>query len=181
MQIRPGDAAPGREERFQEFLRSRRDSLYTLFARAGGDVDAARDLLQETCIDAWRSLHRYDPSRPFGAWIWRIARDRLHSFLRRRSLERRSVRPLDGDLEAPGDSPSDEAISRERQAALESAIAGLPEPQRIAVLLRYQEDLSCAEIGKALGTTANAVSILLHRARKALRARLEGRLQGNLP
>ncbi len=156
------------DRQLERFAREESDTLYSLFRRAVGDADVARDLLQDTFHDAWRNIDRYDEERPFRHWIIRIGLNRLRSFLRRQKLERKWVGTL--AAEPPTDAPPDRRARADESARkLEAAIERLPEKQRVAILLRYHEGLSCAEIGDVLDTTPNAVSIQLHRARHNLR------------
>jgi len=162
----------------ERFAREEADGLYSLFRRAVGDEGVAHDLLQDTFHDAWRHIDRYDEGRPFRHWIVRIGLNRLRSFLRRRRLERRWVASLVTDP-AVRERPERRLEARERDERLERAIARLPERQRVALLLRYQEGLSCAEIAEILDGTPNAVSIQLHRARRTLRSWLGDEATGD--
>jgi RNA polymerase sigma factor (sigma-70 family) len=163
----PGSA----RERLERFARAESGCLHGFFRRALGDGDAALDLVQETLMEACRKLHLYDPSRPFGCWIFRIGQNRLRNLLRRKGVERKGLRVL--EARAGGATPADEAerraIESEDRRITEMAVAALPLEERLCIVLRYQEDLSCAEIGEILGSSPNAVSIHLHRARRRLR------------
>lgn len=156
-------------KRFERFARQEGGSLYTLFRRCLGNAESARDLLQDTLLEAWKNLARYDSSRPFGAWIFRIGHNRMRNYLRRQRLENRTIVPLAWEPLSEVPAPAQHALERERQEQLERALVQLPLRQRLAVLLRYQEQLSCREIGDILEMTPNAVSIQLHQARRTLK------------
>lgn len=128
-------------------------------------------------MEACRKLHLYDPGRPFGGWIFRIGQNRLRNLLRRRGIERKGLRVLEARAErgTAEDVVERRAMESEDRRLTEAAIAGLPVEERLCILLRYQEDLSCSEIGEILGSTANAVSIHLHRARRRLRETVASR------
>ena len=172
----PADASDGARARLEAYAREGSGPLYGLLLRVTGDPETAKDLLQETLMDAFRKLDSYQVHLPLENWVFRIGQNRLRNFLRRRSLERKWVQPLDA-----------EPVSLARDAAasdgelLDRALRRLPHVQRTAVLLRYQEEMSCAEIGKVLDMTPNAVSILLHRARRALKELLGERTEGRSP
>jgi RNA polymerase sigma-70 factor (ECF subfamily) len=163
--------------RLERFARDGSGRLYGLLLRATGNAETARDLLQETLMDAFRKLDAYDASLPLENWVFRIGQNRLRNFLRRQRLERKWMEPLAGDPISP-ESDAHEARDGE---LLERALLRLPGVQRVAVLLRYQEDLTCAEIGAVLGMTPNAVSIQLHRARRALKGLLRELTGGRRP
>ncbi len=172
--MRPTD--PGIRE-LERYAEDGADRLFALFRRAVGDPQVAEDLVQDTFHDAWRHIDRYDPERPFRHWIVRIGLNRLRSHLRRRKLERQWVAPLAVEP-ACEMRPESSLLEEERATSLEQAIARLGERQRVAVLLRYQEGMSCTEIAEVLDSSANAVSIHLHRARHALRRWLGEAFEG---
>lgn len=163
--------------RLERFARDGSGPLYGLLLRATGNAETARDLLQETLMEAFRKLDTYDVELPLRNWVFRIGQNRLRNFLRRRSLERTWLKPLAGDPVSSGPDPHDTGDGE----LLERALLRLPGVQRLAVLLRYQEDLTCAEIGAVLEMTPNAVSIQLHRARRALKRLLGERTGGRRP
>lgn len=127
-------------------------------------------------MDAWRGIDRYDTRLPLRAWIFRIGQNRLRNLLRRRKLERRWIQPLDQE---PAARPTVAEGCSEPSEIVERALLRLPIEQRVVLLLRYQEGHSCAEAGRILGITANAVSIQLHHARKRLREILEATSKEN--
>ena len=169
--------SPARK-RLERFARQDVTSLYTLFFRSLGDSERARDLVQDTLMDAWKNLTHYDTSRPIRNWVFRIAQNRLRNHLRRRRLERQWIEPLGEEGEGKAASPLDSLVAKETEGLVEQALLRLPYRQRMAVLLRYQEEFSCAEIGEVLGISANAVSIQLHRARQSMKQLLGEKLVG---
>jgi len=179
------DAAPSQRLRFEAYARDETGRLHAFFRRSLGDEHLARDLVQETLLDAWRARSTYDPSYSFEGWVFRIGQNRMRNLLRRRRLERRWMQPLDAVPEPPGQaglggaglSPAEsDAVER-----LERALRGIPVRQRIALVLRYQEGKSCAEIGEVLDMTPNAVSIQLYHARRTLRGLLAAEAPRSAP
>ncbi len=164
--------------RLEDFAKSEAQDLYSLFRRCLGDADQATDLVQETLLYASKNLALYDRERPFRAWIFRIGQNRLRTFLKRKRL----FRAFEEEAErrgAPESIAPDQAITRsEEQVRLDRAIGALPEKERIAVILRYQQGLSCREIGEVLDMSENAVSIRLYHARNELKRRLEDLSEG---
>jgi RNA polymerase sigma-70 factor (ECF subfamily) len=72
----------------------------------------------------------------------------------------------------PDRTPTQKAIDRELHVTVGSALARLPATQRLAIVLRYYEELAYSEMAEALGTSDKAVERLLARARKSLAALL---------
>lgn len=134
------------------------------------------DVVQETLITVHRVRHTYDPSRSYDAWLAAIAERRAIDALRRHG--RRSHREVHDDFAleqqpAPGDA-SAESERVERARHLQVAIAALPPRQREAVEQLGLKERSLAEAAVATGSTAGALKVNLHRALKALRARMHG-------
>ena len=130
--------------------------------------EEAEDALQATYLNAWRSLNSgVEPlsSRP---WLFQIAANVCSSMLRTRlggaAVELRS--PETFDHIPTNDEPNDDLLG------LSAALAGLPERQRRALLLRDWRGLSYDEIAAELGSSYQAVETLLFRARKSVAAGL---------
>src|SRR5437899_12809237 len=74
-------------------------------------------------------------------------------------------------------SPPDKLLQGELEQKIEDALAGLPENQRIALLLCRQDELSYEDMAKVLGCSLSAVKSLIHRGREALKQQLKPYLQ----
>jgi RNA polymerase sigma-70 factor (ECF subfamily) len=111
----------------------------------------------------------------FRIWLFRIARNVVAN--ERRRDRRRPVAPLEEAyaLPAAGD-VSETAALREAGSAAWQAVAKLPEDRRRAVILRFVEEMSTAEIAEILGRSEGAVRVLLHRALRSVAADLRGGL-----
>ncbi|MBY0461208.1 MAG: sigma-70 family RNA polymerase sigma factor [Gemmataceae bacterium] len=178
----------GRDEVFAQA----RDYLLVL-ARIGLDprlrskVDEA-DVVQQTLLEAhrdWDQFRGQTAAERF-AWLRQILARNLANLLRDYTRNKRDVnrehRPdpaaessaarLDGWLAVEQTTPGTAADRNEQLARVALALAALPEGQREAVLLRYWHSRSVAEIADHLGATPAAVTGLLFRGLKALRARL---------
>ena len=149
-----------------------RSSSRNLFAIAYGILQSreeAEDVVQDTLVKAWKSRWRVRDPEKFPAWISTIARHRARDLARRRRPE-----PLPHDFE------SSEAISAETDRAgadldaeVQTALAQLPELHRMAVTLRYFEELDYATIEQTLGLTNGALRGILGRALGTMRRRLK--------
>jgi RNA polymerase sigma-70 factor (ECF subfamily) len=105
---------------------------------------------------AWRGL-------PFGAWVFRIARNEVVSHVRRQK-NRAGTAELSEFI--PDPSP-DHTVTVENELTFQvvrQAMAGLPEAQRQVVTLRFVAGLSVAETAQALKKTENNVKVLQHKA-----------------
>lgn len=134
-----------------------------------GDREAAEDLVQETFLRVLRAASRYKPSAEFRTYLYQIVSrlciDRARE--KRPIFTDRLPEVVDG---SPG--PTATLVSKERETEIRRAINGLPPRQRMAVILKYYEELNYADIARSLGTTVKAVERLLGRARTALQSTL---------
>jgi RNA polymerase sigma-70 factor, ECF subfamily len=140
------------------------------FARRvlGSEVDA-EDVVQEALLRVWVNAARWRPTAAFRTWFYRVL---LNLCLNRK--RRAPFANLADVAEAadPGLDPGQSLELREMDRSVADAIASLPERQRAAILLTYEEDLSNADTAVVLGTSVSGVETLLVRARRALRRKL---------
>lgn len=146
-------------------------------ARVLGDPAEAEDVAQEAMMRLWHAAadwRRDGPAQP-STWLYRVvanlAVDRLRRARRATGLDPESAETL-ADM-APGIEAR--LAESDRMAALDQALAALPERQRQAVVLRHIEGLSNPEIAEVLDVGIEAVESLTARGKRALKAALEGR------
>ena len=183
----PGDAElvrrclAGDERAYRELIERYERQVYSVALRMVRVREDAEDLTQETFVRMFKALDRYDPARPFPAWLLTIAARLSIDQLRRRRVKTQPlVRSEPGSLEEqvvevedPGFGP-DELLERQEEADSAGAlIAALPEHYRIVVVLRHQHELSYEEIAEALHLPLGTVKARIHRARALLKERLE--------
>jgi RNA polymerase sigma factor (sigma-70 family) len=141
---------------------------------------AVDDLVQETLLTDHRVRHTYDPGRPFLPWLRAIARwravDALRQDLRRRGSE---AQDQDSCNTYPDQSETaEQGLDRQdRRRRLAGAMAELPEAQCEAVARLATGGQSLDQASAAIGRSKGALKVNLHRAIKALRAKL-GRVAG---
>lgn len=138
---------------------------------------AVDDVVQDTLMTLHRVRHTYDPVRPFDPWLRAIANRRAVDVLRRRG--RQGARELAGlpayeTYADPAGGPLDDAERGERAQVLGRAIAALPPGQREAVEQLGLREHSLAEAAELTGRSTGALKVNLHRALRALRARMGG-------
>jgi RNA polymerase sigma factor (sigma-70 family) len=174
-----GRAADGDERAFAVLVRRHKEPLYRLLRRYTGDADEAYEAAHEAFIAAWGALRRYDPQRPFLAWLRVIAinkaRDRGRRAAFRRLLFGAESLEDSGALDRPDPAaPADQAaMDSEDMAALDRAIARLPAALKEALLLTAFEGLSHQEAGEVLGVSVRTIETRAYRARKLLARSLD--------
>lgn len=140
-----------------------------------GSTERAEDAAQESFVRAYRALATRDPALPFIAWIMRIARNHCLDLLRRRSREKALFGDEDVEtvaVESGGKEGLGAALTAERAAEVNAAVAKLPERYRVPLALAYFGDQDYDEIAASLGITRNHVGVLLCRAKQLLRQAL---------
>jgi RNA polymerase sigma-70 factor (ECF subfamily) len=131
----------------------------------------AEDIAQETFLRLWTEAGRYRPEKArLGTWLYRIAANLCLDAARRPHPEALDAAPEPVD-ERPG--AEDALAQRQQEDGIGTAIAALPERQRMAVTLFYSGGLGNAEIAAAMDLSTGAVESLLVRARRSLRRNLE--------
>ena len=197
--LTPSDAelmsrvAAGDEQAFAAVYDRHAQALYGTAMRFLRDPGAAEDLVQETYLAVWTRSESYSPEAgSLIGWLLTIARhraiDRIRAQSRKPVVVRLSPTPSDdseNDLErlfalgrpvAFGDGADEPAESAERgwvRAVVRTAIAEMPESERLALELAYDDDLTQAEIAERLGWPIGTVKTRTRRALLRLRAMLE--------
>lgn len=129
-----------------------------------GDRAEAEDATQEAVTKAWRKLHQLRPGMPVRPWFLAIVANQCRNVRRARWF--RLPRLATVDRSAEWRDPAG-------KLDLERALERLPMADRQALFLHYYLDLPIEEVAQALGTTAGAVKVRIHRARARLRPGLE--------
>jgi len=165
-------AAARPESRLAEDLFTEHSRLiYAYCLRRLGSPEEAEDALQATYLNACRSLMRGFEPNEGQAWLLTVAHNVCVSRLRSKSRRRLFERPQ--DFQEVQDHLAAPEIADEELFGLEDALAGMPEQQRRAILLREWQGLSYREVATELGLTQSAVETLLFRARRSLAQALE--------
>jgi len=154
--------------------------VYNIALRITKDGDAASDCAQEAFIRAYKALHQYDPTLPFGPWIYRIATNASLNHVQRWHAHETPVEELPESAEPDDSGPEASAIRHEEVSEVLAAMSELSAPYRAALTLRHMQQLSYQEVADTLGIPLGTVKTHLHRARAALKARLEARSREKL-
>jgi RNA polymerase sigma-70 factor (ECF subfamily) len=142
------------------------------------DRHLAEDLTQDCFWNAYKGWDRFRGESSVGTWLRRIALNVIRTFLHRERgrpwQHTLRIDPNLGDqLPSAGRLPEAEILTRDTVRAIWKAAARLSPGQRTALQLRFRDDLSVAEIARAMNLTEGAVKVQLFRAVHSLRTRLE--------
>ena len=164
---------------FEQLYDRHSSTLYGLLLRILAHPDDAQEVLQETFAKAWSNAKMFDAVRGSDvAWLISIARSRGIDRLRSRKIRGdredeagREVSSSFGFVEKR--TGADDAIQSEERTAVRSALAELPEAQRVALALAYFEGLSQSEIAAKLGEPLGTIKTRMQLGMKKLRERLK--------
>ncbi len=143
----------------------------------GRSKGLAEDILQEVFLKAYLNLNDYDQSRPFGPWIYRIARNQAIDSLRKQKGEPVFVTGEDAAVifeRLVGEVEPQETFDRIRiEEKVRLAIGTLDPRYREVMLLRYLEEKEYEEISDILEVPPGTVATLIRRGTQRLRSALE--------
>jgi len=165
-------ALAGRQPAYGELVRRHRSRVYRLARAHIGDAEEALDVTQASFIAALASLKRYDPDRPFEAWLSRIAINKCRDWRRRRAVRKffafaAPINEADKIADAMPDAEQAVGDAEELRRAV-ALIASLPSSLKEPLILRTIEEKSEAEAAEILGISPKAVEMRLYRARARL-------------
>ncbi len=173
-------------DRFDTLYKDHVDLMYRYANRLCGETEAAKDLVQETFLNAYRGFNRFRGDAQVSTWLYAIAsraclrmrRKRKGAPERELSLEE-FIPSSEGEfhLQIPveGLSPEEALQNKELRQALNAAIDKLPKKYKMVLVLRDMEGLSAKEAGTVMGLSERAVKSRLHRARLFVRRELSAR------
>ena len=168
-QVRAGDA-----EAWGDLYRQYAPAIFRFCRRAMPTKEDAEDATTEIFMKVKQKLGTYDASRPFTAWLYKVASNHCWDMLRRRKirqdLETGDVETL--PLEHPDPSQLERLQEEHTGKQVRAGLAKLPDRARMALVLRYFGEMSYDEIADTLGVRRAFVGVLLLRARHQLREAL---------
>ena len=160
----------GDESAFAALLRSFGERTLAHLRTLVGDD--AEDVQQEVWLTVYRRLPALSNPRAFRTWLFRTTRHRAIDYLRARSREREifDQTSVDDDRFIAAEEPSLDLAG----GSVAAVFAQLAPAHREVLRLRYEEDLSYAEIALVLGCAIGTVRSRLHNARRLLQALVDG-------
>src|SRR5262249_54132538 len=160
-------AKTGDLEAFAEFVRVFERRVRAVCYRLLDDTRDVDEAVQDTFVQAWRSLERFRGDAAPYTWLYRIA---VNEALMRR---RRKTLPTSELPEAAGSGGEGEDAARDARAFLIQRLRALPDEYRTAVVLRDLEGFSNEEVAQMLEISLAAAKSRIHRGRMRLREELE--------
>jgi len=174
----------GSPEAFETMVRRHSPAMFAAARRILRHEDDAREALQDAFVSVFKAVGGFSGGAHLATWLHRIAVNAALMKLRaRRRHPEGSIDDLlprfdeGGHAVAPSEpwsQSASELLEREETRALVRRLVDeLPDRHRLVIVLRDFEELSTVEVARMLDATPNAIKVRLHRARQALRAKLD--------
>jgi RNA polymerase sigma-70 factor (ECF subfamily) len=163
----------GDVDAYEAIVRAYQSEVWKVVAAMLFNAQRTEDLVQQTFINAYQHLDRYESGRDFKGWLKEIARNEVRQELRRKSREDRRLEAYQAQeletYQVPASGPLDAAL----EEALLNCTRTLPPAAATVVQLRYESGRNFTEIATLLGRTVEATRQHLARIRIALRECIE--------
>jgi RNA polymerase sigma-70 factor, ECF subfamily len=172
----------GNQEEFKRLVELHQVPLMRLCKGFLHNEEDAKDIVQETFIEVFESIHQFREDARLSTWLYRIAVNKSLNLIRNNKINRLLI-SLDvfhsekngGQIAHPDDRsdlPDVFLENQEKTLQIRQVIDSLPENQRIAFILNKYEDLTYKEIAEVMEISVYSVESLLHRAKLNLQKKL---------
>ncbi len=158
---------------FEELVIKYQREIFNLASRMVQDSEEAKDLAQQTFLQAYTHIRDFRHQSQFRTWLFRIAMNQCYNFLKTR---KKFGDPVDSQemIIVSQDNPQNGVMDAEERRRLYEALERLPAKQRAVLTLKLEQGLSYQEISQQLGGTAGAARVNYCQAVKTLKKYLTG-------
>jgi len=165
-------ARSGDTEAFGRIYDVYADRIYRHIYYRTGNIEDARDLMQDVFARAWQVLPGYKrTSTPFLGWLYTISHNRVIDYYRTRKDH--AYLDVEISVDAGGISPEKSAETQFDQHRVRRAILQLPGDQQRVIMLSYIEGLEYSEVAAMMNKTEGNIRVIVHRALKKMREILD--------
>jgi RNA polymerase sigma-70 factor, ECF subfamily len=157
---------------FEELVRKYQREIYNLACRLVQDPEEAKDMAQQTFMQAYIHIKEFRGQSQFRTWLFRIAINQCYNFFK---TKKKFGDPVDSQelVIVAEDNPQEGLMAAEDKSRLYAALERLPAKQRAVLTLKLEQGLSYQEISKELGGTAGAARVNFCQAVKTLKKYLK--------
>lgn len=169
-------AANGHPWGFEYLVRKHQGALINYFFRFTQNIDTAKELSQEVFLRLYKARLRYRPDSKFTTYLFTIAHNLVVNevFVKKRPESTADSNGAADAIPSKNATPEDTLIDEENKRKVHDALGRLNERERSAMVMKYTEGLSYAEIAEIIGASIPAVESLLSRAKDKMRTSLAG-------
>lgn len=164
----------GNDDVYSELFSRYQKKLLTYIFRLVGSREEAEDILQTVFAKTFKNIDKFDKTRKFSSWIYRIAHNEAVNYLKRKSKrytfswDEISTSKDKLDSASNDELPEEKWMHEEIADDVNNAIKALPEKYQQVLKLRYFKELTYDEIAVAINKPLNTVGTLINRAKKKL-------------
>jgi len=157
---------------FEELVIKYQREIFNLASRIVQDSEEAKDLAQQTFLQAYTHIRDFRHQSQFRTWLFRIAMNQCYNYLKTR---KKFGDPVDSQemIIVSQDNPQDGVMDAEERRRLYAALERLPAKQRAVLTLKLEQGLSYEEISRQVGGTAGAARVNYCQALKTLKKYLK--------
>jgi RNA polymerase sigma-70 factor (ECF subfamily) len=163
----------GSQQAFSVLVQRHTERFYRLAYRYLQNKETAEDVVQDAFVKLWEDPGRWQPERnnKFTTWFYRVVVNLCLDWQKKK----KPIELGDQELSIADDrqTPDVATLHAEKQRIVEKEIAALPERQRTALNLCFDEGLSNQEAAEVMGLKLNALQSLVMRAKTTLKERLK--------
>ena len=157
----------GEREAFALLIDEYQLPVYNLAYRMTGNSADADDLAQETFVRAYKHLWRYDPQKKFFTWLFTIALNLIKTHIKKNKLNLKSISELKQIGKIDNLASPEDRLTQPHD--IDFNLLQLPYQSRALLVMKYQQDLSFAEISIVTGKSVSAVKMSVYRALERLK------------
>ncbi len=171
----------GEDKCFEDLVERHKQRVFNIAYKYVGNFQEAEDIAQQVFINIYNAKKSYKPTAQFTTWLYKICQNTCFKTFRKKRLDTVSIdasKELEEDTvnvqiaDPKSLSPLENMVNDEAAKVVKEAIDGLPDHQRMVVILNKYEQLSYEKIAEITGFSVKAVKSLLHRARVSLKEKL---------
>jgi|UniRef100_A0A7C3Z1H3 RNA polymerase sigma-70 factor (ECF subfamily) len=157
---------------FEELVKKYQREIYNLACRLVQDPEEAKDMAQQTFLQAFIHIREFRHQSQFRTWLFRIAINQCYNFFK---TKKKFGEPVDSQemTIVDEDNPQEGLVAAEDRSRLYAALERLPAKQRAVLTLKLEQGLSYKEISAELGGTAGAARVNFCQAVKSLKKYLK--------
>jgi RNA polymerase sigma-70 factor (ECF subfamily) len=162
----------GEREAFDELVRKYQKPLYSMLYRMLSNHEDASDILQKTFVKAFTGLSSFGRRSSFKTWLYQIGINLAKNAYRDRARIKQV--PIDDVIIKRNPRTLETLIQNESRMLLRRSLSGLPEKQRLTLMLRVQEEKKFDEIADIMKCTVGTAKANYHHAVQKLKAMMGG-------
>lgn len=156
----------GDEDAIEELVMRYQRQIYSFVYRMINDMEEAKDLTQKTFIKAIKGIRSFRRRSSFKTWLYRIA---TNTSLNHIKQKREEETELDESLASNQAGALSDILEKEKEISIKRGLKELPERQRLAIILRAYDGLSCSETAMVMKCSEGAVKAHYHQGVKKLK------------